>query len=279
MVGMTRSWIVKQLMLGEFSSYRDVCRKSVWVAIKVSLLAYGLNLCAHFLMYGLDLLPYSLAEALVVATVLTPPITFVLAIGSYMVFGFAIHDLGVSRAELERISRTDMLSGLANRRAFQDAFDKCDLDKTMVVFDVDRFKTVNDTYGHSSGDVAIARVAAVLVDVFGEPCLCARIGGEEFAVFSSSMPFAEFAGLAEIARVRIAALRITTDTGAFGVTASGGIARAQAGQSFGQTFSRADKALYQAKTSGRDRIVLSVQADEEEGAAHPPAHDAKTIAA
>ncbi|MBU4530011.1 MAG: GGDEF domain-containing protein [Hoeflea sp.] len=269
MVGVTRNWIVKQLMLGEFRSYRDVCRKSVWVGVKVSLLAYCLNLAAHFLIHGLGLLPYSLGEALIVATLLTPPITFILAVGSYMAVGFAIHDLGVSRAELERLSRTDMLSGLANRRAFQDAFDKCELDKTLVVFDIDRFKTINDTHGHSSGDAAIAEVATILSAVFGERCLCARIGGEEFAVFSSDIAFAEFAALAEIARVRISRLQISADAGAFGITVSGGIARARAEQKFGESFSRADKALYAAKAAGRDRISVSYPTDDHACDAEP----------
>ncbi|MBC7283602.1 GGDEF domain-containing protein [Hoeflea sp.] len=269
MVGMARNWIVKQLLLGEFRSYRDVCGKALWVAIKFSLVAYCLNLGAHFLMYGLDLLPYSLGEALIVATVLTPPITFILAVGSYMAVGFAIHDLGVSRAELERLSRTDMLSGLANRRAFQDAFDTCELEKTMVVFDIDRFKTINDTHGHSKGDAAIAEVAAILTAVFGDRSLCARIGGEEFAVFSSDIPFAEFAALAEIARVRVSRLQISADAGAFGVTVSGGIARVRAKQKFGESFSRADTALYAAKTGGRDRIAFSFPADDKAGGAEP----------
>ena len=256
MTGMVRNWIVRQLMLGEFGSYQEVCRKSVWVALKVSVLAYGLNLGAHFLMYGFGLLPYSLGAALIVATLLTPPITFILSVTAYLAVGFAIHDLGVSRRELERLSRTDMLSGLANRRAFQDAFDACERDKAMVVFDIDRFKTINDSFGHSTGDTAIAEVANMLAAVFGDRSLVARIGGEEFAAFSSDMQFAEFAALAEIARVRIAGLRISAGMGDFGVTVSGGICQAWADQKFGDSFTCADKALYAAKTGGRNQIVI-----------------------
>lgn len=279
MVGVTRNWIVRQLMLGEFGSYREVCRKSVWVALKVSVLAYGLNLGAHFLMYGFGLLPYSLGAALVVATLLTPPITFILSVTAYLAVGCAIHDLGVSRREFERLSSTDMLSGLANRRAFHDAFDACEQEKTMVVFDIDRFKAINDNHGHSTGDAAIAEVAMELSAVFGERSLCARIGGEEFAVFSSDIPFAEFAALAEAARIRVAGLRIDAGDGDFGVTVSGGIARARAEQKFGESFSRADKALYAAKTAGRDRIALALQNDGEAGEAEPAAPAAKSRAA
>ena len=263
MVDMTRKWIVRQLLLGEFSSYRDVWHKSPWVGLKVSALAYAFNLAAHFLIYGLGLLPYDLGAALVLATLLTPPITFILATGAYLVVGFAIHDLGVSRAELERLSRTDMLSGLANRRAFQETFDQCRRDKILAVFDIDCFKKVNDTHGHSAGDAVIAEVASTLAAVFGKQGVCARIGGEEFAVFSSDMSFSEFAALCEMARIRIAAMRIDAETGKLVVSVSGGIARALPDETFGLTFTRADKALYAAKSGGRNRIVHSCDADEQ----------------
>jgi diguanylate cyclase (GGDEF)-like protein len=263
MVDMTRKWIVKQLLLGEFSSARDVWRKAPWVGLKVSVLAYALNLAAHFLIYGFGLLPYDLGAALVLATLLTPPITFILAVGAYLAVGLAIHDLGVSRAELERLSRTDMLSGLANRRAFQEAFDECGRDKTLAVFDIDCFKKINDTHGHSAGDVVIAEVARVLAAVFGEQNVCARIGGEEFAVFSSDMSMSKFAALCEMARIRISAMRIDAETGKLTVSVSGGIAQALPDETFGQAFTRADKALYAAKSGGRNRIAHSYDADEQ----------------
>ncbi|KJS13263.1 MAG: hypothetical protein VR78_11465 [Hoeflea sp. BRH_c9] len=257
MVGRTREWVIKQLHFAEFSSHRDVVRKAVWVGLKLSLLAYCINLGAHFLLYGLDLLPYALSSALVIATVLTPPITFILSTVAYVAVGLAIHDLGVSRAELERLSHTDMLSGLMNRRALLAAFDQCDQEKSMLVFDIDHFKAVNDTYGHLVGDEVIAKVAAMLKSIFGDRCVCARIGGEEFAIFSSRLSFAEFVTLSEIARGRIAAARFYVGDKAIAITVSGGIAKALPEQKFGETFSRADQALYTAKSGGRDRIVLS----------------------
>lgn len=250
-----REWIVDQLMFGEFASYRDVCRKSVWVGLKVSLVAYVLNLSAHFLLHAFGLMPYSLGSALVLATVLTPPITFVVSVAAYIAVGCAIHDLGVSRAEFERLSRTDMLSGLANRRAFLDRFDSCARDKAMLVIDLDRFKSVNDNYGHTTGDEVIVKVGKMLATVFDDRCLCARIGGEEFAVFCWDIPFGEFMALAEVARKRIAGMRIAARDEDFSVTVSGGLARALPHEHFGEVFSRADKALYAAKSGGRDRIV------------------------
>ena len=260
---MIREWIVRQLLFGEFQSYRDVCRKSVWVSFKVSLLAYGLNLGAHFLLYGFDLLPYGLGSALIIATVLTPPITFIVSVTAYLAVGFAIHDLGVSRAKFEQLSRTDMLTGLANRRAFLDRFERCKREKSMLVFDIDRFKTVNDTYGHTIGDQVIAKVAETLLDVLPGQCTCARIGGEEFAVFCDDMPFAKFAAYCDMARRKVAATWMETPEGRFCVTVSGGLARALPEQDFGEVFSRADEALYAAKTGGRNRLVLSHEASGE----------------
>jgi diguanylate cyclase (GGDEF)-like protein len=258
MVAMIRDWIVKQLMFGEFSSYRDVSRKSVWVGLKVSLVAYCLNLALHALLYASGLIPYDkMGDALILATVLTPPVAFTISVGAYISVGFAIHDLGVSRDELEMLSRTDMLSGLANRRAFQAAFETGNGDKIMAVFDIDRFKAVNDACGHSAGDKVIVEVAGILSKVFGERCLCARIGGEEFAVFSGELPFAEFVALSELARMRIAGMRIEMDDVFLEVTVSAGIARGLAKETFSQTFSRADKLLYRAKTSGRNKVLFS----------------------
>ncbi|MEM5474360.1 GGDEF domain-containing protein [Hoeflea sp. AS60] len=260
MVGVTRNWIVRQLSLGEFDSHRQVWRRSTVMACKIGVLAYVLDIASHIILDAFGLLPYSLASSLIIATVLTPALGFFLALTSYLVIGFAIHDLGVSRNELERLSRTDTLSGLANRRAFLDQFDRCERKKAMLVFDIDRFKSVNDTHGHLVGDEVISRVADVLSTVFCDRCVCARIGGEEFTVFCHDMPFAEFAALGEIARVRIAGMQIETENSGFSVTLSGGLARALPNEQFGEVFSRADKALYAAKSGGRNQIVLCYDA-------------------
>lgn len=153
-----------------------------------------------------------------------------------------------------------MLTGIANRRAFQTAFEALKGEKAMAVFDIDRFKVINDTHGHSSGDEAIIRVATVMKSVFTKSCVCARIGGEEFGVLCPDMPFGEFAACCELARRRIAGERIAAETETFSVTVSGGVADSLPGEGFSQVFSRADKALYEAKTGGRDRIVLSYDA-------------------
>ncbi|MBW8298131.1 MAG: GGDEF domain-containing protein [Hydrogenophaga sp.] len=251
----TRNWIVRQLTLGEFSSRRAVVRRAIWMATKIAMLAYGLNLCAHFVLVAFDLLPYDLFPALVIATVLTPPVSFVVAVIAYAVVGFAIYDLGVSRSELERISRIDMLSGLLNRRAFHKAFDDSRGDASLVLFDIDRFKAVNDTFGHSAGDDVIAAVAEVIRETFADGEVCARIGGEEFAVLWSRDGASAIAERADMVRQRVAALEVAAGERTVRITISGGIADLAGARGFNEIFSEADRALYVAKASGRNRIV------------------------
>lgn len=250
----TRNWIVGQLSLGEFASRRAVVSRSIWMAAKIAMLAYAMNICAHFALVALDLLPYALFPALVIATVLTPPVSFIVAVIAYSVVGFAIYDLGVSRAEFERISRTDMLSGLINRRAFQSAFEASGGEASLVLFDIDRFKAVNDTFGHSAGDDVIVAVADVMRRSFSRGEICARIGGEEFAVLSDEPP-CDLVQRVEHVRESIMALKVPAGERQVRVTISGGIADVVAGRAFGEIFSEADRALYVAKASGRNRIV------------------------
>ena len=251
----TRNWIVRQLTLGEFASRRAVIWRAVWMAVKIAMLAYGLNICAHFVLVAFDLLPYDLFPALVIATVLTPPVSFVVAVIAYTVVGFAIYDLGVSRSELERISRIDMLSGLLNRRAFQKAFDDSHGDASLILFDIDRFKAVNDTFGHSAGDDVIVAVAEVIRDTFTDGEVCAPIGGEEFAVLWSKDEAGTIAERADLVRRRVAALEVATGERRVRLTISGGIADLAGTRGFNEIFSEADRALYVAKASGRNRIV------------------------
>lgn len=148
-----------------------------------------------------------------------------------------------------------MLSGLLNRRAFQRAFDDGKGDVSLVLFDIDRFKTINDTFGHSVGDEVIAAVAEVIREGFGDSEVCARIGGEEFAVLWPASGVETITERAEHVRRRVAALDFPCNGRRVKVTISGGVADLPNGRSFNEIFSEADRALYVAKAGGRDRIV------------------------
>jgi len=168
-----------------------------------------------------------------------------------------------SRRELERLSVTDDLTGLYNRRYLMDML-ALEIRRSrrmrhpfaVLIADVDNFKPYNDAYGHLEGDAALARIAAILRDTSRDVDCAARYGGEEFVVL---MPETEMEGavdMAERIRERLA------DDAAIGekLTISIGVAQFGADEETPETvLARADAALYQAKRDGRDRVVRSAR--------------------
>lgn len=257
MAATVRAWIIRQLTLGEFSSRRAVLSKAVAMAAKIAVFAYILNILSHFLLVAFDLLPYDLAPALVIATVLTPPVSFVVAVIAYSVVGLAIYDLGLSHQRFEMLSRTDMLSGLMNRRAFLEEFERVRGTASLALFDIDRFKAINDSLGHKTGDDVIGKIAQVLTAIAPPVVQVSRIGGEEFAVLLPGMSAADALDIAEAMRLGVEAAVFVGPAGPFAVTVSAGVAEGVAELGFSEIFSNADRALYLAKAAGRNRIVLA----------------------
>ncbi|MGE8104423.1 GGDEF domain-containing protein [Allorhizobium sp. NPDC080224] len=225
------------------------------MAAKIAVFAYGLNVIAHFILVGLGLLPYPLGPALVVATMLTPPVSFIVAVIAYSVVGLAIYDLGVSRQRFETLSRTDMLSGLMNRRAFLDTFEAARGPVALILLDIDRFKSVNDTLGHKAGDDVIVQTANCLTTVLGPDEAIARIGGEEFAVLLTAQGTEQAMEIAEAIRASVEGMRLEISGRPVSISVSAGVAEGVAELGFSELFSGADRALYLAKASGRNRIV------------------------
>lgn len=255
MFDLVHLWVIRQLTLGEFSSRRAVVWKAAWMAAKIAVFAYLLNIVGHLILVTFGLLPYPLGLALVVATMLTPPVSFVVAVIAYSVVGLAIYDLGVSRQRFERLSRTDMLSGLLNRRAFLDAFEQARGPLALILFDIDRFKVINDSLGHKAGDDVIVEVSQCLTDAAGDDVVVARIGGEEFAVLLSGERTTQAIDVADAIRRSVETKGLEVLGRQITVTISGGVAEGVAELGFSELFSGADRALYLAKASGRNRIV------------------------
>jgi diguanylate cyclase (GGDEF)-like protein len=170
-------------------------------------------------------------------------------------------------AALRSDSHTDPLSGLLNRRGFEDRADHVlarrgasDLPVSLVLADLDRFKAINDQFGHAAGDRVIAGFAAALRHAAGQHGIAARIGGEEFAVL---LPLADLAA----ARLFAEAVRASFGVGADGalppgmprVTASFGIAARTSPEGLDRLMKRADDALYKAKQSGRDSVRVAYE--------------------
>ncbi|MFV0624527.1 diguanylate cyclase [Sphingomonas sp. ac-8] len=165
--------------------------------------------------------------------------------------------LGAAQAD----ARCDPLTGLANRRAFAEAFERAaGTTRVMAICDVDHFKAINDRFGHGVGDSVLKGIAASLQAAFGEH-LVARYGGEEFAVlFTGTNLDAAFATV-EAARERIAANRF--ELGSHGgmslrqITISAGLVQAEPGEGLEAVYWRADSCLYLAKTQGRNSVVCA----------------------
>ncbi|MEM1142108.1 MAG: GGDEF domain-containing protein [Pseudomonadota bacterium] len=162
--------------------------------------------------------------------------------------------------ESEALARTDGLTGLLNRRAFDEELTKVHAraeryqrDLSLILLDIDNFKELNDDHGHPAGDAALKRVARVLEDGSRQIDAIARIGGEEFAVILADTPSSAAIQLAERLRheISIAGNDAQPFTASFGVASASG----EDFQSGAMALLReADKALYAAKRAGRDRV-------------------------
>ncbi|MCA1453743.1 GGDEF domain-containing protein [Bradyrhizobium sp. BRP22] len=153
---------------------------------------------------------------------------------------------------------TDALTGLLNRRAlFDGPPGHVPVGTAVVAMDLDYFKTINDRFGHDSGDRTLRAFAEIITANIRSDDLAARIGGEEFCiVMLNSSPRAS-AAVAERIRAQIEAMSVPTALGPIRTTVSGGIACATGSETIQSLLIRADEALYEAKTSGRNRVKLS----------------------
>ena len=168
--------------------------------------------------------------------------------------------------EMRERSDRDPLTGLANRRRFEeavaDAFAKADRSGrpvSLVVADIDRFKRVNDAWGHAAGDAVIATFAAVLSSHGRDGDVVARMGGEEFVTGLWNTDAAGARLYAEARRTAFAALPVPGLLETERFTASFGVAERVPGEDVSSVLKRADAALYEAKRSGRDRVVVATR--------------------
>jgi diguanylate cyclase (GGDEF)-like protein len=172
-----------------------------------------------------------------------------------------VESLRKQREELERISTTDSLTGLSNRRHLMNLLTheierarRADQPFSILMLDVDHFKKYNDAHGHQAGDEVLGRVSAVLRKSI-RPYDCAvRYGGEEFLVMLSATPLARARESAERIRKLVRAEQFEGGT----VTISIGVAEYRSGSDTAKSvIGQADAALYEAKRAGRDRVVCA----------------------
>ena len=175
-----------------------------------------------------------------------------------------------AKAEVERLSRTDPLTGLLNRRALLADLDGSVDTMTLVITDLDHFKRVNDTHGHLVGDEVIRTVSSLMSDHLADLGRVGRLGGEEFAFLSSDVPLQHLMQRLQALRRDIEATPLAG--GRVTVTISAGVATRARGRSFETLYAAADRALYAAKTSGRNCIVVDEDGEDrivDDGRAEP----------
>ena len=186
------------------------------------------------------------------------------------------HKLATSSQEMEKLrtslrqaraeALTDALTGIANRKLFDETLrlrkDEADAEKTelsLLLCDIDHFKSFNDTWGHQTGDQVIRFVASALAKFALPDHLVARYGGEEFAVIMPRTSLKEAGRIADQIRSAIEAKRLvrrSTNETIGAVTVSFGGALYAPGESVGQIITRADECLYMSKRNGRNRVTL-----------------------
>lgn len=189
------------------------------------------------------------------------------------VFNDMVRRLRESRQELERLSVTDGLTGLFNRRRLMESLE-AEVERaartqepcSVLMVDVDHFKQFNDNYGHPAGDAVLTRVAAILRESIRNVDVAGRYGGEEFLLVLTNTTMAGALEVADRIRARLA--MEVFDGGR--ITVSAGAAQfPEGGRSAEALIMSADLALYQAKKEGRDRVVQATPELVKDGSGGP----------
>ena len=173
-------------------------------------------------------------------------------------------ELHHANIQLEELSRTDTLTGLNNRGYWEECleleyrrFQRNQVPRTLLMFDIDHFKNINDTYGHPAGDLIIQEISSILSKNQRETDFSGRYGGEEFVIILTNVTERSARIFSERLRSNIEKTLVKYNGHELSVTVSLGLAELTADcKSTNEWLKRADKALYGAKESGRNKSVL-----------------------
>lgn len=161
---------------------------------------------------------------------------------------------------ITKLVHIDPLTGLVNRRGLDKTLDK-EISKSIrhslplcaIMVDLDHFKKVNDTYGHEAGDEVLVKVAETILNTVRKEDIAARFGGEEFIIILPNTPLDSTINLAN--RIRVAVEKLNFTSIATSITASFGVTEYKEKETHHHFIDRADKALYEAKETGRNKVV------------------------
>lgn len=177
------------------------------------------------------------------------------SIGGLGALSLALNQVRIARHH-QREAETDALTGLFNRRALFERSLHLRGSVAVAVFDIDHFKQVNDRHGHQVGDTVLQTFASLLAANIRDGDLAARLGGEEFVIILSETAMDQATQIAERVRESFAGQQFISASGSFAVTVSAGIAGGDSETDIIALLRQADTALYDAKRSGRNRVLL-----------------------
>jgi diguanylate cyclase (GGDEF)-like protein len=185
--------------------------------------------------------------------------------------------------QLLRFATIDQMTGALNRRSFHERglmelarARRYRRTSSILMIDVDHFKDINDTYGHAAGDQVLGALGACLAECVRPSDLLGRLGGEEFGILLVETALANAVAMAERIRREVAALKVAVGAGEIAFTISLGVSElSPEGEDLGSAMDRADRSLYEAKRSGRNRVaVLPAVAPLEDRVTQPPGRQA-----
>lgn len=179
---------------------------------------------------------------------------------------FITEKLKIQNEKIEFLSNHDVLTGLYNRRYFEEILPKLNLQLgkyirlNIFMFDIDYFKNINDHYGHESGDAVLREVGKFIQGFFYETDLCFRYGGEEFLIILEKITPQKAHDRAEQFRTALNTHRLKSKNNTITLTISGGVASfPETGETIQEIVNAADHALYEAKQKGRNQIKLFIR--------------------
>ncbi|TPQ31195.1 GGDEF domain-containing protein [Bradyrhizobium guangdongense] len=252
----------------QIKTHKDVLRHTARRLAVAAGLTIVMTTTSLLLLLGTDFsatvsVGYVIAFSLCIATGISSMISGAFSYRS----GLLMRELILTRSELSRISQTDQLTGLSNRRGFDDAACAAlasararNVPVAVFLCDIDHFKSINDRFGHEAGDKVLVEVADVLRQLAKvDDVVVGRHGGEEFAGLMVGVTRDQAEQHAEALRTACAARAISIGDDVERVTISLGFTVSCADAELSELMRIADRALYTAKRRGRDRVV---QADE-----------------
>jgi diguanylate cyclase (GGDEF)-like protein len=167
--------------------------------------------------------------------------------------------LGELTASLAFQAEHDPLTGAFNKGKITALIQAALVEREcgLLIFDIDHFKRVNDTYGHPAGDSVLRHLVECALDALGDHDCLGRFGGEEFAVLLDDGSSLRCRQVAEQLRASVEAAKFDIGSCSISITISIGATLCRSSESFSEVYARADAALYEAKHSGRNRVVMA----------------------